>query len=464
MELCVKAYLEKRGYTINTEAQTVISACENWYANRVVKDFHERKTVQDEEYELRRLGFAKRCCSDDANLCEVVEINVGKEKSLNDYVNKILDASRFKKMYRQQLERTSATGTTACFIRMDNASFREDGTIKGGKIKLNYTNADCYIPLTVEDGVTTEAAFSGSRLVNNQKETMLIIFTKDEMDVYKSETVLFDKDGKELEERKIEMPLGEVKPFAVLQTAEVNNLDNMAGYGFPKLVSAIPFLEALDLCFNILFGDLDKGDKLILINEMLCKFDANGKEITPNEQAKKTFVLLGEKLPTEKELIHEYNPEIRADSITKTFELILSLLSMMFGYGTKKYSFENGQITTATEYIGERQDQMQELNKQREMAAEYIKDIVKAIIWYSNRFLGTGYDVETEIVVDFDDSYVIDKETELERKRNDSVSFDIPILKIWYLMDAYNITEDEARKYVEGEMQKEQLEDIEDND
>lgn len=464
MELCVKTYLEKRGYTINTEAQTIIKACDDWYSNRIIKEFHERKTVQGEEYSLRRLGFAKRCCSDDANLCEVVEINVGKENTLNDYVNGILEASRFKNMYRQQLEKTSATGTTACFIRLDNASFREDGTIKGGKIKLNYTNSDCYIPLTVEDGVVTEAAFSGSKLVDNKKETMLIIFTKDINGMYKSETVLFDKDGKEQESRRIEMPLGDVKPFAVLQTAEVNNLDNMTGYGFPKLVNAIPFLEALDLCYNILFGDLDKGEKLILINEALCKYDANGREITPNEQAKKTFVMLGEKLPDEKELIHEYNPEIRADGITKTFELLLSLLSMMFGYGTKKYSFENGQITTATEYIGERQDQMQELNKQRDVSAEYIKDIVKAIIWFSNRFLGTNYDVNTEVSIDFDDSYVIDKVTELERKRNDSMSFDMPILRIWYLMDAYKITEEEARKYVEGEMEKEQMENIENND
>ena len=39
---------------------------------------------------------------------------------------------------------------------------------------------------------------------------------------------------------------------------------------------------------------------------------------------------------------------------------------MQFGYGTKKYTFENGQIKTATEYIGAKQDAMQELNKKIE--------------------------------------------------------------------------------------------------
>ncbi len=169
-------------------------------------------------------------------------------------------------------------------------------------------------------------------------------------------------------------------------------------------------------------------------------------------------MLLGEKLPKDKELIQEYNPDIRIDQITKAFELALSI---SFGYGTKKYSFENGQITTATEYIGERQDQMQELNRQRQEAIRYIQDICRAAMWLSNTFNGTAYDLETEILVDFDDSYITDKETELERKRNDALSFDIPQLLIWYLMDAYSLTEDEAAAIVAAKQEAEERQDAE---
>ena len=243
--------------------------------------------------------------------------------------------------------------------------------------------------------------------------------------------------------------LGSVKPFAVLRNAEVNNIDHMMGYGYPKVYGAIGILKAVDLCFNVLFGDLDKADKLVLVNELLCKFDEAGNPITPNEQVKKTFVLLGgEKLPDQKELVQEINPEIRVDSITKSFELCLSLLSSMFGYGTKKYSFENGQIKTATEYAGERQDAMQELNKQRTEAENYVRDICKAVLWFSNTFQGTGWDLDEEITVDFDDSYVTDRQSELESKRADALSFrEIPMLTIWYLMDRYQLSEKEATKY-----------------
>lgn len=409
-------------------------------------DFHRRKTVQGDPYLLRKMNFAKRCCADDANLCEVVEINASNDREQYEYVRRVLDGSNFDTMYRRQLEKVSANGTAACYIRVDNAQFLSDGRTKGGEIKLNYVDADCYIPLTVENDIIKEAAFSGSSLVNGKKRTTLVVFRIGEDGNYISETCVFDEFGNEIKEKQLTVNLGDVKPFAVMRTAEVNNLDNMEGYGFPKVLSSIPVFEGLDLCYNILFGDLDKGEKLVLINEMLCKFDKSGKPITPNEQIKKTFVMLGEKLPQEDSVYHEYNPEIRVEEITKVFELLLSLLSMSFGYGTKKYTFENGQITTATEYIGQKQDQMQDLNRQRFEASQYIKDIVRAVLWYSNTFLGSNWNVDEEVAVDYDDSYITDKEAERERKRNDALSFDIPKLKVWYLMDVYSLSENEAEK------------------
>lgn len=409
-------------------------------------DFHRRKTVQGDPYLLHKMNFAKRCCADDANLCEVVEINASNDREQYEYVRRVLDGSNFDTMYRRQLEKVSANGTAACYVRVDNAQFLSDGRTKGGEIKLNYVDADCYIPLTVENDIIKEAAFSGSSLVNGRKRTTLVVFRIGESGDYISETCVFDEFGNEINGNKITVNLGNVKPFAVMRTAEVNNLDNMEGYGFPKVLSSIPVFEGLDLCYNILFGDLDKGEKLVLINEMLCKFDKSGNPITPNEQIKKTFVMLGEKLPQEDSVYHEYNPEIRVEEITKVFELLLSLLSMSFGYGTKKYTFENGQITTATEYIGQKQDQMQDLNRQRFEASQYIKDIVRAVLWYSNTFMGSSWNVDEEVAVDYDDSYITDKEAERERKRNDALSFDIPKLKVWYLMDVYSLSEDEAEK------------------
>lgn len=453
MEGCVKEFLQKKGYTVNDNALTVIQACDDWYSNRIIEDFHKRKTLNGIPYELNRLNFGKRCCSDDANLCEVLEINAGDGEQA-DFVNDALGKSEFNTQYRKQLEKTSADGTTACYIRLDNATFMNNGSVQGGTIKLNYVEADAFMPLTVENDIVTEAAFSGSALSKGKKQTTLVLFTLGENGMYTAETHVFDDKGNEIKDMETIVQLGDVKPFAVMRNAEVNNLDDMTGYGLPKLWDAIPALKVVDLCYNVLFSDLDKAEKIILINELLCEFDDNGRpRLTPEQ--KKLFVFTGEKLPDEKGMIQEYNPEIRIDQVTKAFELALSLLSMSFGYGTKKYSFENGQITTATEYVGERQDQMQELNRQRQEAIRYIQDICRAVMWFANTFQGKAFNLEQEILVDFDDSYITDREAELERKRNDALSFDIPELTVWYLMDAYSITEEEARAMVEAKQQEE---------
>lgn len=454
MEGCVKDFLQKKGYTVNDNALAVIQVCDDWYANRVIEDFHKRKTINAVPYELSRLNFGKRCCSDDANLCEVLEINAG-DGEQGDFVNDTLGKSEFNTQYRKQLEKTSADGTTACYIRLDNATFMDNNSVQGGAIRLNYVEADAFMPLTVENDIVTEAAFSGSTLVKGKKQTTLVLFIRGDNGMYTAETHIFDDKGNELRDLETIVQLGDVKPFAVMRNAEVNNLDDMEGYGLPKLRNAIPVLKVVDLCYNVLFSDLDKAEKIILVNELLCEFDKDGKpKLTPEQ--KKLFVFTGEKLPEEKSMIQEYNPEIRIEQVTKAFELALSLLSMSFGYGTKKYSFENGQITTATEYVGERQDQMQELNRQRQEAIRYIRDICLAVMWFANTFQGKSFNLDQEILVDFDDSYITDREAELERKRNDALSFDIPELTVWYLMDAYSLTEEDARKLVEAKVEKEE--------
>ena len=437
---------------MNNDALSSIKICDDWYANRVIEDFHKRKNLNNVEYELSRMNFAKRCCADDANLCEIISVSPEKESASQEFIDKRLSENRFDVRYREQLEKTSATGTVGAYIYLKNAEYLKSSdetvSVRGGEIRINYVDADCIIPLTVENGLVTECAFSATNIVKGKEKTTLVIFTLDN-DRYKAETVIFDEKGQKVDAESSEIQLGDVKPFSVMMNAEVNNIDNMVGYGLPKIYNNIPFFKALDLCYNVLFSDLSKADKIVLINELLCEIrDKEGKPtLTP--QQKEIFVMLGEKLPDEKSLVQEYNPEIRVDQITKAFELVLSLISMTFGYGSKKYTFENGQIKTATEYIGTKQDAMQELNKQRKQASDYIEDIIHAAMWFSNQFSGTSYNVDEALSIEFDDSYVEDKQTKLEAMRADAVTFqDIPWLTFMYIKTKYNLSDEEAQKYI----------------
>jgi len=454
-------FLKNLGYEYNAEAMAYIQECNDWYTNQAT-DFHKRKTLTNISYELDSLNFAKRCCGDDANLCEVIEINGGENESQFNFINDILEDNRFDVMYRKQLEKMSALGTVGCYVLIQNGNLMSDGTIQGGRIRINYCDADCIIPLTIVNDEITECAFFGRNFKHSKKEQVLVVFTK-ENDKYKCDTYYFNNKGEATDE-SISVQLGEVKPFAIMRTAESNNIDGMDGYGYPKLYSAIPVLKVLDLAFNILFSDLDKGEKIVLVNEMLCEFDKDtGKPKLSNEQ-KKMFMLMSQKLSGDAVFVKEINPEIRIDVIDNVFETCLSLLSMSFGYGTKKYTFENHQIQTATQYIGERQDAMQELNKQRSEAEAYITDICRAIMWFSNTFLKTSWNVDEDICVEFDDSYIVDRQTELETLRADAISFpQVPEFLIQYVMKRLNCERDEAIGYIQTDTyESEDIDDVED--
>ena len=446
----VRQYLVRRGYKINDRAHQIIREADRWYKAEIT-DAHKRVTVQGQQYTLARMAFGRRMAADDANLCEVVEINAGGENELqHDFVRDVLADNRFDTQYRKQLELTAAEGTTACYVWLDGAEVDDSGAIvRNGRIRLNYADALGYIPLTVENGDVLEAAFWGKDYTNTEKHTTLVVFTRDADGVYTQTVRVYDEDGKEVVQRGQEAVLGTVKPFAVMQTAQANTFDDMQGFGYPKMHNVIPVLLALDAAFTAFAGDIDTAEKIVLINEALCKFDEHGKPITPNEQMKRRFVMLGEKLPDQKDLVHEIVPEIRVESFRTAIETLLSMLTLQFGYGSKKYTIDQtGAVTTATQYVGERQDMLMELNRQRYEAKQYITEIVRAILWYSNAFHGTAWDIDAEVRVEFDDSYITNKADQLAEMRNDILSgIGGAYVRKQYLMLKYNLTEEEAAKW-----------------
>lgn len=448
MRTHITDFLNKRGYRVNVKALELIDTCDSWYRTELIDDFHKRYTVNGEKYEMARTGFAKKACEDDANLCEVVDI-ILEDQPTSDYINEVLERERFQKNLREQLELIAAEGTAAAYVRVVGADILETQELRDGQIELVYVKPSGIFPLRIEKGVITECAFASESVVDNKTRTTIVLFEL-KNGKYKSTTVVLNDVGAEITGERIEVELDEVRPFAVLTTAAVNNLKGMNGYGLPKLYGAIPELKTVDLVFNVLFGDLDKADKMVLYNEALCQFDKDGKAITPNKQHKKIFVSMGKALPEQDTLIQEINPEIRIDDITKSFELVLSLLSLKFGYGSRKYSFENGQIKTATEYIGTKQDSMQELNKQRQNLTDYIEDIIKALLWFSNAFNQTKYDIESEVRIGYDDSFIIDRQSELEAMRQDAQTFGLPKLVTYYLQEKYNLSEEEANEWYNG--------------
>lgn len=449
-QVTISNYLQKYGYKVNEEAFKYIDLADKWYRNEMIDSFHKRFNINGVPYELERLNFAKRLCSDDANLCEIIEINAQINKGNNKYINDVLANNNFNVMYRKQLEQMSATGTVGAYIRIENAELYDDGSVKGGKIVINYAEATNIVILKYINNEIMECAFRGDSYDIEGAKYAIVTFTLDN-EKYVCRTAYFDEYDK-LKEETEPILLGEVKPFAIMRVAEVNNIKDMLGYGLPKIFNAIPNLEILDLTYNMWHRDLEKSDKMVFLSKELGQYNQKtGKYELPSDECKKIFLQVdGNALPRESQLAQEYNPIIRIDEVEKSMELALSMLSLSFGYGTRKYTFEDGKIVTATEYIGSRQDMLQEVNKQRYEAIQYIQGIVEAIRWFSKE-LNIKELPDDEIAINFDDSYVTNKDEELKTTRDDAMSFNIPQLKIKYLCQKYGIDEKEAQEWLNSE-------------
>ena len=82
-------------------------------------------------------------------------------------------------------------------------------------------------------------------------------------------------------------------------------------------------------------------------------------------------------------------------------------------------------------------------------------------MWFANTFHGESHSLEEALSIEFDDSYVEDKQSKLESMRADALSFgEVTILKVWYLMEKYNLTEEDAKKYIN--YTEEPVDDVED--
>ena len=72
------------------------------------------------------------------------------------------------------------------YIYLQNAEYIKGNNdiveIRGGEIRINYCDADCIIPLTVENKLVTECAFSATNIVKGEERTTLAIFTKTELE------------------------------------------------------------------------------------------------------------------------------------------------------------------------------------------------------------------------------------------------------------------------------------------
>lgn len=466
-------YLYKEyGYDIDGSYYENILNWRHWWKG-YYKPFHRYKEISGKmqtHRDMYTLKMAKKVCEDWASILlnEKTQIEID-DKSVQDYIcgddnNKgLLREINFWSQANELVEKAFYSGTGAFVVKINGMLTDGESIIKtkDAKIHIDYLTALNIVPLTVRNGRITEVAFASEVMEKGNKYTYLEMHTL-ENGMYKITNKYFETTNGKFIEKPLpsgiaaEINTGSSIPlFAIIKPNVVNIYDNSNGLGMAVFGKAIDNLKGVDLAYNNFNRDIKLGGKKVFYNDTIIQYDDDGTPITPDDIAQQLFVKIGDSDMDESKMVQEYNPLLRVQENTDAIQSQLDYFSFNCGLGTKHYQFNSGSVVTATQYMGDKQDLIQNSSKHMIIIEQALIDLVNAIVWVGREIIGLPLAEKFNVVINFEDGFIIDKEAEREK---DLIEVRDGIMTKWeYRVKWYGDSEEEAKKIVGAEMTDDEL-------
>lgn len=462
------SYFRKKGIdTLDPTFYKKIEEWKSWYQGNVRSfSFYRVHTGQGTYTRRKRksLGMAKKVSEDIADLLlnERVKITLS-DQSTAAFVQQVLEENHFLILGNDYQERKAYTGTVAYIPYLYDAEAAEDGTIRNGKIGIEYVSASNIYPVSWENGRVTECIFTFPKTVNRKKYVQVqyhkLIDGQYVIENTVLENVTGSQEGKELspeewcELRPFQnlaqrMETGSPEPQFVLDRLNiVNNADDDESnpMGIAIFANAIDILKGLDVTYDSYCSEFELGRKRVFVAPEMVKNKDGSLAFDPED-------IVFYKMPEDysekgKEgMIHEVNMELRSEQHSKGINDGLNYLSLKCGFGTERYKFEGGGVKTATEVISENSDMYRMLKKHEIILNDAIIELVRIIIRLGI-VIGNSLNSETGITIDFDDSIIEDKQAERQQDRQD---VSMGAMALWeYRVKHYGETPEKAKAAVQ---------------
>jgi A118 family predicted phage portal protein len=390
-------YLHKEGYNPYIGFYPIVNTWTSWWKNEV-EDFHRYQVTYDKrKYNMRMytLGMAKRISEDWASICWTEKDQITSTEQNKKYLENKLAEIKLNRYLTCAIEKSSYSGTCGAILRIKGAKLI-DGQIVANKFTrydLILMDANQIVPLRVENGKIIDCAFVSETRIQNKKafyiEIHELVKRKAEdgeiYQTYRIRNIFIDEDGKEVEKENVIKEYytkSDIALFSILEPPTENPFEEANGLGFSVFGNAIDQLKAVDIAYNNFVMDYYLGGKKIFYNKKLCQMDDKGNVIYPTDLQKQQFQIVGDEMENANEdsLIHEYNPDLRISENKEGLQFFLDLLSFKCGLGSKYYEFNTSGAITATQYVGDRQDLLDNARAYRTNVDEFIKNICKGIL------------------------------------------------------------------------------------
>jgi A118 family predicted phage portal protein len=362
---------------------------------------------------------------------------------LKEFVADVLKQNNFNPKMREHIEQTMALGGGVLKSWYECQKDDIGNDILGtGKIKIGYTQADYFVPISWNNTEVTEAVFI-SRQAKNGYYYTLLEFHRWNGDTYIVENELYKAKNDGVKEPQdilgIRCPLDVIYPnlsekvqikglkkslFSYYRTAVANNLDDNSPLGISIYANALSTLKALDICYDSFIREFVLGKKRIIVptgaiktvrnpdTGTLCRyFDANDE----------TYEALNADDMGNLE-IKDNSVELRVEEHEAAINAFLAILSFQLGLSPGTLTFNRAEgLKTATEVISEKSKTYKTVTGHQNPIGVAIEKLVQNIIdiaiLYEMEYKGKkieqlvkpGY----QISVFFDDSIINSREANI---------------------------------------------------
>lgn len=415
----------------HTETDRHIAVWDAWWRGKYAP-FHEYLENDCAGHPVRRemfrMNMAKKVCEDWASILlnDRTAISID-DAAGEEFVKRVFADTGFLRQANRLIERAFAVGTGAAILRLHGCVVRDGAIAAGASTRVGFELVDAahIVPLSVENGVITEAAFVSESIRRGKSYIYVESHTIENGEyVIKNTVFRLGDDGEEYVECTPEGSCGAIHTgstvplFSIISPNIVNPYDDGSGLGCSVFADALDCLRGVDLAFNNFCRDIRLGGKKVFINQSLVCRDENGNIYSPDDLAKQLFVMIGDSDISERPMITEHNPELRTSENAEAVQCQLDYLSFRCGLGTHHYSFtgnEGRARLTATQYMGERQDMLQNAVKHGKNVEAFLRGVIRALLWCAEAVFCMPVNTDAAITVDFDDSYFTDTESQRER-------------------------------------------------
>ena len=405
--------------------QTYIDQWKSWYTGNV-KNFHNyfiyngKKKTNQKRYTM---NMAKEISEDWSDILwsEKCKISL-KDESSQEQFDELINSLDLYSLINQSLEKSGALGTEMAVVSVYDLIKNDDGMyldVSEAKTRVDLVDIDWIYPLSWNNKEITECAFGSVHYSGGQKYVVLSVHKIGDNGNYVIYNHLFRETNGNLTEITEENDTmrefdtkSNIKWFALFKPLLTNNLFNNSPFGIPHYANAIDNMKAVDISFDALKNEIQDGRKRIFARAEMFNYEDGTQRWTfdPND----TSIYQLPSGANKDDLIQSDSDTLRTQQQIETLNTNLNILGNKVGFGENHYHFDGVNLSTATAVVSSNSKLFRRKKKLEIGYESAIYDLVKAICYASTAF--GKYNINSDdMVIQFDDSIIEDKEAESNR-------------------------------------------------